>query len=169
MLSRLRHLYYKIKYLYFTDCRVKINKNAFIHYGATFIIRDDPSATIEIEAGVYIGRYVNLHTNSKIKIGKDSVLSDYVFLSTLAHGMEPSAGPILSQPDVDKGAIVLGENVFLGFGSKVLPGIELGKWTIVGAGAVVTKSFPEGFVMIAGNPARVVKRYDTNAEKWIAL
>ncbi|MGK8544477.1 acyltransferase [Enterobacter cloacae] len=142
MLSRFRHLYYKIKYLYLTDRRVKIDKNAFIHHGATFIIRDEPSAIIEIGSGVYIGRYANLHTNSKIKIGKDSVLSDYVFLSTLAHGMEPSAGCILSQPDIDKGAIVLGENVFLGFGSKVLPGIELGKWTIVGAGACCDKIFP---------------------------
>lgn len=81
--------------------------------------------------------------------------------------MEPSAGRILSQPDIDKGEIVLGDNVFLGFSSKVLPGIELGNWTIVGAGAVVTKSFPDGFVMIAGNPAKVIKRYDINIGKWV--
>jgi acetyltransferase-like isoleucine patch superfamily enzyme len=39
----------------------------------------------------------------------------------------------------------------------VLPGVQLGDFTIVGAGAVVTKSFPEGYYVIAGNPARIVK------------
>ncbi|MHC9357437.1 acyltransferase [Enterobacter ludwigii] len=167
MFSRIKSLFYKIKYLYFLDRRVKIDKTAFIHHGATFIIRENTSAVIEIDSGVYIGRYAHIHTNSKIKIGQNLVLSDYVFLSTLAHGMEPSAGRILSQPDIDKGEIVLGDNVFLGFSSKVLPGIELGNWTIVGAGAVVTKSFPDGFVMIAGNPAKVIKRYDINIGKWV--
>ncbi|MEG6134702.1 acyltransferase [Enterobacter kobei] len=167
MFSRIKSLFYKIKYLYFLDRRVKIDKTAFIHHGVTFIIRENSSAIIEIDSGVYIGRYANIHTNSKIKIGQNSVLSDYVFLSTLAHGMDPSAGRILSQPDTDKGEIVLGDNVFLGFGSKVLPGIELGNWTIVGAGAVVTKSFPDGFVMIAGNPAKIIKRYDIDIGKWV--
>lgn len=79
MFSRIKSLFYKIKYLYFLDRRVKIDKTAFIHHGATFIIRENTSAVIEIDSGVYIGRYANIHTNSKIKIGQNSVLSDYVF------------------------------------------------------------------------------------------
>ncbi|MGV1165934.1 acyltransferase [Enterobacter asburiae] len=168
MLSRILNVYYKIKYSYFTDRRVNIDKSAFIHHGATFIIRDNPHASIELASGVYIGRHANIHTNSKIVIGENSVLSDYVFLSTLAHGMDPSAGPILSQKDIDKGEIVLKDNVFLGFGAKVLPGVVLGSWTIVGTGAVVTKSFPDGFVMIAGNPARIIKHYNKNTGEWVA-
>lgn len=79
MLSRILNVYYKIKYSYLTDRRVNIDKSAFIHHGATFIIRDNSQASIEIESGVYIGRYANIHTNSKIVIGENSVLSDYVF------------------------------------------------------------------------------------------
>jgi len=44
--------------------------------------------------------------------------------------------------------------------STVLPGGELGDYTIVGAGSVVTKSFPEGYCVIAGNPARRIKQLD---------
>ena len=42
----------------------------------------------------------------------------------------------------------------------ILPGVTLGDNTIVGAGAVVTKSFPEGHCVIAGNPARKIKDID---------
>jgi len=53
--------------------------------------------------------------------------------------------------------VVIGRSCWLGANSVVLPGVHLGDHTIVGAGAVVTKSFPEGRVVIAGNPAKPVK------------
>ncbi|MBN1970652.1 MAG: acyltransferase [Candidatus Delongbacteria bacterium] len=57
---------------------------------------------------------------------------------------------------VDK-KIIIGENCLLTSGCIILPGVELGNHTIVAAGAVVTKSFPEGNQIIGGNPARVLK------------
>lgn len=52
------------------------------------------------------------------------------------------------------GRVTIGNSCFIGINSILLPGVELGDHTIVGAGSVVTKSFPEGNVVIAGNPAR---------------
>ena len=40
----------------------------------------------------------------------------------------------------------------------ILPGVELGDHTIVGAGAIVTKSYPEGYCVLVGNPARPIKK-----------
>lgn len=54
------------------------------------------------------------------------------------------------------GRITIGDSCFIGWNSILLPGVELGDHTIVGAGSVVTKSFPEGNLVIAGNPARPV-------------
>ena len=54
------------------------------------------------------------------------------------------------------GRIVIGDHCFIGVKSILLPGVVLGERTIVGAGSVVTKSFPQGNVVIAGNPAKVI-------------
>ena len=59
-----------------------------------------------------------------------------------------------SQPGKD---IVLGEDCVVSMNAVVLPGVELGPHTIVGAGAVVTKSFPEGYCVIAGTPAKKLR------------
>jgi acetyltransferase-like isoleucine patch superfamily enzyme len=44
-----------------------------------------------------------------------------------------------------------------------MPGVVLGDFTIVGAGAVVTKSFEEGYCVIAGNPAKIIRQLDKTA------
>lgn len=44
--------------------------------------------------------------------------------------------------------------------SVILPGVSLGDFTIVGAGSVVTKSFPDGHLIIAGNPAKPIRHLD---------
>lgn len=54
------------------------------------------------------------------------------------------------------GRIKIGDNCFIGMKCILLPGVELGDRTIVGAGSVVTKSFPEGNVVLGGNPAKVL-------------
>tara|TARA_R110002110_G_scaffold61225_6_gene172130 strand:+ start:31527 stop:31835 length:309 start_codon:yes stop_codon:yes gene_type:complete len=61
-------------------------------------------------------------------------------------------------PDLElAGEIQIGDNIFIGKGALILPGVTVGNNCIVGANAVVTKSFPEGSI-IAGNPARVVRK-----------
>lgn len=59
---------------------------------------------------------------------------------------------------VEEKPIVIRKNSLLATNCVILPGVELGEHTIVAAGAIVTKSFPEGNQVLAGNPARVVKQ-----------
>lgn len=54
--------------------------------------------------------------------------------------------------------IKIGKNCWIGTNSTILPGVELGDKTIVGANTVVTKSFPEGNVIIAGTPAKIIRK-----------
>jgi hypothetical protein len=54
----------------------------------------------------------------------------------------------------------IGKNSLLTTNCIILPGVELGQHTIVAAGAVVTKSFPEGNQIIGGNPAKVIKKLE---------
>jgi len=56
-------------------------------------------------------------------------------------------------------------NVWIGESVSILPGVEIGENSIVGANSVVTKSFPCN-VIIAGNPAKIIKRYNFKTNKW---
>ncbi|WP_297758811.1 DapH/DapD/GlmU-related protein [uncultured Shimia sp.] len=84
----------------------------------------------------------------------------------LGHGtyIAPNVGIITANHDpanlnqhIEAKDVIIGESCWVGMNSIVLPGVTLGPRTIVGAGSVVTKSFPEGQCVIAGNPARVIK------------
>ena len=56
--------------------------------------------------------------------------------------------------------MVIGDECWIASNAVILPGVHLGKHTIVAAGAVVSKSFPEGWCVIGGIPAKVIKRLD---------
>ncbi len=56
--------------------------------------------------------------------------------------------------------IVIGECCWIGMNSTILPGVILGNHTVVGAGSVVTRSFPEGYCIIEGNPAKKIKIFN---------
>jgi acetyltransferase-like isoleucine patch superfamily enzyme len=54
--------------------------------------------------------------------------------------------------------VIIGKKCWIGMNAIILPGVQLGDNTIVGAGSVVTKPFPDGNILIAGNPAKIIKR-----------
>lgn len=88
-----------------------------------------------------------------ITIGDDVQIGPGVQLLTPTH-------PIDAQLRRDKWEaaepIAVGDNVWLGGGSIVLPGVTIGENTVVGAGAVVTRSLPSGVIAV-GNPARILR------------
>lgn len=125
------------------------------------------NASIEVSDDVYIGHHTQLHCIGSLRIGNGSVISDYVYISDVAHGLSPVAGLIMSQPLETKGPVEIGRNCFIGYGVAVMPGVTLGDGCVVAARAVVTKSFPP-YSMLVGNPARMIKRFDFQEKSWIA-
>lgn len=90
---------------------------------------------------------------AEIVIGDDVQIGPNVQLLTPIHPLE--AGPRRDKWEAAK-PITIGDNVWLGGGVIVCPGVTIGADTVVGAGAVVTKDLPSG-VLALGNPARVVR------------
>ena len=78
-----------------------------------------------------------------------------VFLTT-SHAHKDTDIPMIDQGFDQEKAIVIEEDVWIGTRSIILPGVRIGKGSIVGAGSVVTKSVPQ-FSIAAGNPAKVVR------------
>jgi acetyltransferase-like isoleucine patch superfamily enzyme len=96
--------------------------------------------------------------NAKLIIGKGTYIAPNVGIFTENHDIN----------DLSKRAggedVKIGEKCWIGYNSVILPGVELGNNTIVGAGSIVTKSFIEGNCVIAGNPARIIKETNINNE-----
>lgn len=89
--------------------------------------------------------------DGKIVIGEGSWIAPNVGLITTNHD--------INNPDnhTEGKNIIIGKKCWIGMNSIILPGVELGDNTTVGAGSVVTKSFKDGRCVIAGNPAKVIK------------
>jgi len=122
---------------------------------------------ISLGDNVYIGGFAQLNAMHHLQIGDGCVLSEFVYISDSAHGLDPHAGLIMEQPLESKGPVTIGRNVFIGYGCVVLHGVSLGDHCVVGARSVVTRSFP-AYSMIAGSPARLVKTYDHASGQWVA-
>ena len=91
--------------------------------------------------------------NARISIGKNCLISYAVHIRTDMHRHEPGV-PIIEQ-GVTESDIVIGDNVWIGYGAQIMSGVTIGSNSIVGAGAVVTKDVPQN-VIVGGVPARII-------------
>ena len=93
---------------------------------------------------------------ARVSIGEDVQIGPRVQLLTATHPLEP--GPHRDKWEAAR-PIVIGDNVWLGGGVIVCPGVSIGDNTVVGAGSVVTKDLTSNVVAV-GSPARVVRTID---------
>lgn len=89
----------------------------------------------------------------KIYIGDYTQIAPNVGIISANHNLHDNRKHIVSE-------VRIGSYGWIGMNAVILPGVILGDFTVVGAGAVVTKSFEEGYCVLAGNPARVVRKLD---------
>lgn len=93
------------------------------------------------------------------------LFAGYVHVTDHSHGYEDINKPISEQPLISKGPIVIEDDCWLGFSCEILSGVHIGRHSIVAARAVVTKDVPP-YSIVAGNPARIVKQYNFETNKW---
>ena len=115
--------------------------------------RCDYGTQIAIGAGTFVNYDCVMLDVAPIAIGAACQIATRVQLLTATHPIDPGPRRI----GWESGApIVLGDNVWLGGGVIVCPGVTIGADTVVGAGAVVTSDLPAGVVAV-GVPARIVR------------
>lgn len=128
-------------------------------------------ACIRFGRNVQLNDYVHIGAIQEIVIGDEVLIASKVFITDHNHGsfdQEQSQEALLlapiSRPLYAK-AVHIGARCWLGENVVILPGVSLGEGCVVGASAVVTKSFPP-YSLIIGNPGRLYKRFNVNTRQW---
>ncbi|HFQ3901542.1 TPA: chorismate mutase [Enterococcus faecium] len=139
------------------ELRSQLLKETFGRTGKKIYM--EPVINFDYGYNIFVGEnfYANFNCTfldvSTIEIGDNCMFAPNVQLYTATHPLHPvkrNSGLEYAKP------IKIGDNVWLGGGVIVTPGVTLGNNVVVGTGSVVTKSFPDN-VVIAGNPARIIK------------
>ena len=142
-----------------------LGAHASVYRGCTFAVGVNGIVTIG-EYSLLNGLY--LHCEQSVRIGKRVLIAWSVGIFD-THGLPRSKYgrekmlEIASDdpsgrlpPETPSSPVVIEDDVWIGFGSVILPGVRIGAGSIVGAKSVVTRSLPPG-VIAAGNPARVLR------------
>lgn len=115
-----------------------------------------------------VGNYENIYVGINALIGRpgnyiqgagEVFIGNYVQFGPNV-GILSSNHGLYDQRLSEKKKVKIGDYCWIGMNSVVLPGVTLGVRTIVAAGSVVSKSFPNGFCVIGGTPAKIIKELD---------
>lgn len=142
-------------------CRLEAypaNREKTLFFGANFQMND----------------YVHITAMKSVIIGNNVLFASKIYISDCSHGSYsgdindsnpntvPADRPLFSKP------VIIKDNVWLGEFVSVLSGVTIGTGTIVGANSVVSKSLPD-YVIAVGSPAKPIKKYNFESQRWEKL
>ena len=116
---------------------------------------------VSIGSGTYANMNLTLIDDWKITIGKNVLIGPNVTLCTTGHPIDPAH----RQDGMYSFPITIGDNVWLGGNVMVLPGVTIGKNSVIGAGSVVTKDIPANVVAF-GSPCKVYREINEHDKEY---
>lgn len=126
-----------------------VGNNVNIEQGAKF--------TQDLRIDDYSGVGIDCKLYGKVTIGKYVNMAPEVYIYTTNHGNERTDIPMQQQGYTVEKPVVIGDDVWIGSRVTILPGVHIGQGAIIGASAVVTRDV-EPFTVVAGNPAKLIRR-----------
>lgn len=138
------------------ESEIRLEDDVDVHRSCVLRIFRAGFGKICIREGVTLNMRVYISGDAGVEIGKNSLLSPGVHLFSGNHVFKNPSLPIKCQGG-EYGRIEIGEDVWLGTHVIVLQGVTIGKGSVVGAGAVVTKDIPP-YSIAVGVPAKVIRK-----------
>jgi acetyltransferase-like isoleucine patch superfamily enzyme len=146
--------------------RVKLAREVWLNIPNVSICNEP---AIILEDGCGIGRRSVISAKNQIHIMRDTIFAPSVLVMDHNHAFEDVTVPIARQPMTQGGTIRIEEGCWVGFGAAIMCSrgeLVIGRGSVVGANAVVSRSVP-AYSVVAGNPARIVKQYDPEKKIWV--
>ena len=113
----------------------------------------DYGKNIEVGKNFFANYNCTIIDVAKVKIGDNCQFAPNVSIYTAGHPLHPVARNSLYEYGIE---VTVGDNVWIGGNTVIMPGVHIGSNTVIGAGSVVTKDIPD-WVVAAGNPCRVIR------------
>lgn len=135
---------------------------------------DDNSIKLIIGKNCKLGDNVHIVANEKVIIGDNCLMASKIFISDTSHG-DYTNTTIDSSPDVPPDErplymkpVSIGNKVWIGENVCILLGVSIGNGCIIAANSVVNRDVPNN-CMVAGCPAKVIKRWDAELKIWVKI
>jgi lipopolysaccharide O-acetyltransferase len=144
------------------------NNTAIMDYSFICVTPEVEGITPSLTIGdrCRISRFTLISCVGEVTIGDDVMSGDRVFIGDANHNYEDPTRAHNLQGMSHPRPIHIGNSAFIGIGSAILHGVTVGEGAVVGAGSVVSSDIPP-YTLAVGNPARVIRRYDDSAGKWV--
>ena len=146
--------------------QIQISRRGSVSFGRFVWVGDGTKircheGTVEIGAKTVLGQEVTISAYRRVRIGEQCVIADRAMFIDFDHGVVEVERPIRQQ-GIYMEEVVIGSNVWIGYGACFLRGVSVGDNAIIGTNAVVTKDVPANAV-VGGVPARVIRMRDEPA------
>lgn len=148
-----------------------IGKKLTIGHACRFDLQNTKkSKSLIIGDNCEFGDNVHIVSHEYVVIGNNVLIASKVFISDVSHGAykgeeqsnpltSPNSRELITQP------VSIGDNVWIGENVVVLSGSKIGNGSIIGANSLVNSNIPENSIAV-GSPAKVIKFYNFNTNKW---
>ena len=149
-------------------CNISIGNNVTVSYKtwlAALPLTKANTCELKIGSGTCIGNFNHIYATNSIVIGENVLTADKVYISDNLHSYEDVNSPIIHQPIKQISKVIIGDGTWLGENVCVI-GAKIGKNCVIGANSVVTKDIPD-YCVAVGIPAKVIKQYCFETNKWL--
>ena len=122
----------------------------------------DYGSHIEVGKNFFANYNCTIIDVAKVKIGDNCQMAPNVAIYTAGHPLHPVARNSMYEYGI---SVTIGDNVWIGGNTVIMPGVHIRSNTVIGAGSVVTRDIPDWSVAV-GNPCRVIKKITEEDKKY---